>query len=109
MSCRTTSATISYADTTNGYPPQLTLIPTTSEGSKNRRHASGVALAPVSARRPRAIISRTASSFARPVEVSTHFSDLTDTTRPGYGPGIPGVAAGATLDTTRTAGVPAAT
>jgi len=44
---------------------------------------------------PRAIISRTTSSLALPVDVSTLLSDLTETTRPGYGPGIPGTAAGA--------------
>jgi hypothetical protein len=40
-------------------------------------------LAPVSVRMPRAIISRTTSSLARPVAVSTHVSEFTDTTRPG--------------------------
>ena len=77
-----------------GKPPQLTLMPTTSAGTKKRRQASGVVLAPVSARMPLAIISRTTVSFACPVDMSTLFSDLTDTTRPGYGPGIPGVFAG---------------
>ena len=70
-------------------------MPTWSDGWKKRRQASGVVRAPVSVRMPRAIISRTTSSFAVPVAVSTHFSDLTDTTRPGYGPGMPGIGAGA--------------
>jgi hypothetical protein len=72
----------------------LTLIATVSDGSKNFRHASPTVGAPVRVRIPRAIISRTTSSFAAPVVTSTHFSDATDTTRPGYGPGMPGVAAG---------------
>ena len=50
--------------------------------------------APVSVRMPCAIISRTTASSALPVAVSTALADLTATTRPGYGPGIPGVAAG---------------
>jgi hypothetical protein len=103
---RTTSPTISYAEMQCGYPPQFTLMPTRSAGSKKRRHASGVVAAPVSVRMPRAIISRTASSFAAPVEISTDFADVTDTTRPGYGPGMPGDAAGAYFDTTRRAGRP---
>ena len=70
-------------------------MPTTSEGSKKRRQASGVVAAPVRARMPRAIISRTTSSFASPVDVSTLLSDFTAITRPGYGPGMPGTAAGA--------------
>src|SRR5438552_12294316 len=104
VSCRTTSATISYADTQCGYPPQLTLMPTTSDGSKKRRQASAVVLAPVSVRMPRAIMSRTTSSFAAPVDVSTHRSDRIDTTRPGYGPGIPGVADAEYFETTRSDG-----
>ena len=60
---------------------------------KKRRHASGAVLAPVSAQRPRAIISRTTSSFAALLAVSTDLSDFTATTRPGYGPGMPGTAA----------------
>jgi hypothetical protein len=71
------------------------LIPTTSAGVKNRRQASPVVLAPVSARIPCAIISRTTSPLAAPVDVSTDLSDFTRTTRPGYGPGMPGTAAGA--------------
>jgi hypothetical protein len=82
-SWRTASATISYAEMQCGYPPQFTLMPTRSAGSKKRRHASGVVVAPVSVRMPRAIISRTASSFAAPVAVSTLLAEVTDTTRPG--------------------------
>jgi hypothetical protein len=70
-------------------------MPTRSAGSKKRRHASGTEPAAVNARMPRAIISRTASSFAAPVAMSTDLAELTATTRPGYGPGIPGAAAGA--------------
>jgi hypothetical protein len=70
-------------------------MPTWSAGTKNRRHASAVVPAPVSARMPRAIISRTASPFAAPVAVSTDFADETATTRPGYGPGMPGEAVAA--------------
>jgi len=58
-------------------------MPTRSAGSKNRRHASGSVVAPVSVRMPRAIISRTTSPLAAPVAVSTLFADVTDTTRPG--------------------------
>src|SRR5438046_787033 len=104
-SCRTTSATISYADTQCGWPPQFTLMPTMSDGSKNVRQAAAVVLAPVSARMLRASISRTTSSFAAPVDVSTHRSDRIDTTRPGYGPGIPGLADAEYFETTRSVGV----
>src|SRR5438445_8881796 len=69
-------------------------MPTTSEGWMNWRQASTGVFFPVSAHIPRAIISRTTSSLAALVSVSTHFSDLTAITRPGYGPGIPGAAAG---------------
>jgi hypothetical protein len=79
-------------------------MPTWSAGSKNRRHASEVDEAPVSVRMPRAIISRTASAFAAPVVVSTQVAERTETTRPGYGPGMPGAAAAAYLDTTFNAG-----
>src|SRR5262245_61237590 len=104
VSWRTVSATISYADTQCGYPPQFTLMPTLSVGSKKRRHASVVVAAPVNARMPRAIISRTIASSAAPVDVSTLLSDFTDTTCPGNGPGMPGFFAGAYADTTRTTG-----
>ena len=66
----------------------------------------GVVAAPVSVRMPRAIISRTTSAFAAPVAASTDLAEVTATTRPGYGPGIPGVAAGLYADTTRTLGRP---
>ena len=59
---------------------------------------------PVSARIPRAIISRTIEASAALVAGSTHRSEVTDTTLPGNGPGIPGVAAGACGVTTRTGG-----
>src|SRR5439155_24800228 len=100
MSWRTASATISYDETTLGWPPQLTLMPTTSLGAKKRRHASGTVAVPVSAHRPRAIISRTTLSFAALLVVSTDFSDFTETTWPGDGPGMPGTAAGAYALTT---------
>src|SRR5262245_27676126 len=79
-------------------------MPTTSLAVKNFCHASRVVPAPVSVRMPRAIISRTTSSLAWPFEESTHLSDFTVTTRPGYGPGIPGIAAGAYFETTRSVG-----
>src|ERR1044071_6821819 len=94
MSWRTHSATISYDETQLGWPPQLTLMPTTSAGTKKRRHASGAVFAPVSAQRPRAIISATTLSSSALLAVSTDFSDFTATTRPGYGLGMPGTAAG---------------
>src|SRR5712691_2273400 len=94
MSWRTISATISWAETHQGWPPQLTLMPTTSEGWMNWRQASAGVFVPVSAHMPRAIISRTTSSLAALVSVSTHLSDLTAITRPGYGPGMPGAGAG---------------
>src|SRR5262249_58429576 len=87
-------------------PPQFTLMPTRSAGSKNRRHAPVVESAPVSARMPRAIMSRTTSAFAAPVEVSTEPADVTDTTRPGYGPGMPADAAGGEPETTGPRGTP---
>src|SRR5713101_695415 len=69
-------------------------MPTTSEGWMNWRQASPGVFLPVSAQMPRAIISRTISSLAALVSVSTHLSDFTAITRPGYGPGMPGAAAG---------------
>ena len=51
--------------------------------------------APVSARMPAAIISRTTASSAAPVAMSTLLSDFTAMTRPGNGPGMPGTFAGA--------------
>jgi hypothetical protein len=75
------------------YPPQLTLMPTTSDGSKKRRRAADVVLAPVRAHALRQHLPHD-RVVGLPVEVSTHLADFTDTTRPGYGPGIPGVAAG---------------
>jgi hypothetical protein len=63
-------------------------------------------VARVNVRIPCAIISRTVASSAFPVVVSTALSDFTDTTRPGYGPGMPGFAAGAYFETTRSAGSP---
>ncbi len=76
-------------------PPQFTLMPTTSDGSKNRRHASAELFAPVNACMPAAIISRTAASSAAPVAMSTLLSDFTAMTRPGNGPGMPGTFAAA--------------
>ena len=90
------SPTISYAEMQLGYPPQFTLIPTTSAGAKKRRQASAVVRAP--GQRPHALRHHFAArlaSLAVLVVVSTHLSDFTVTTRPGNGPGMPGVAAGA--------------
>src|SRR5687767_4609062 len=81
-------------------------MPTRSAGAKKRCQAAVVVAAPVSVRIPRAIISRTMSAFAAPVAVSTALSAVTATTRPGRGPGIPGVPAGLYADTTRTFGRP---
>src|SRR3990172_4532970 len=69
-------------------------MPTTSEGSKKRRQASSAVRSPVSAHIPCAIISRTTSGSATLLSASTDRADFTDTTRPGYGPGMAGKAAG---------------
>src|SRR6266481_7865223 len=69
-------------------------MPTMSAGWMNWRQAPPGVFLPVSAHMPRAIISRTTASLAALVSVSTHLSDLTAITRPGYGPGMPGVGAG---------------
>src|SRR5437667_1278688 len=79
-------------------------MPTTSEGWTNWRQASSGVFLPVSAHMHRAIISRTTSSLAALVSVSTHLSDLTAITRPGKGPGMPGAAAGAYALTMRSFG-----
>ena len=81
-------------------------MPTTSEGWTNWRQASSGVFLPVSAHMPRAIISRTTSSLAALVSTSTDLSDLTAITRPGKGPGIPGVAEGAYRVTTLSFGSP---
>src|SRR5215467_6707724 len=88
------SATISCDETTQGRPPALTLMPTTSSGVKKRRHDEMVFDSPTSARIPRSIISRTASPSIFSPSSLRHFADLTETTLPGYGPGIPGAADG---------------
>src|SRR5438445_9142330 len=79
-------------------------MPTTSEGWMNWRQASTGVFFPVRAHSPRAIISRTTSSLAALVSVSTHLSDLTAITRPGYGPGMPGAGAGLYALTIRSVG-----
>jgi hypothetical protein len=58
-----------------------------------RRHASPALFSPVSAQIPRASISPTTAASAAFVSVFTQRSERTETTRPGYGPGMPGTAA----------------
>ena len=95
MSWRQVSATMAGFETTWGTPPAFTLMPTTSPGSKKRRHAPRVVASPVSARIPRSIISRTTSASTTTPASSRQRGDRRDTTRPGQGPGMPGTAAGA--------------
>ena len=103
ISRRQISATTAGDETTWGTPPAFTLMPTTSSGTKKRRHAASGAVSPVSARMPRSIISRTTSSTIAPCG-SIEPAAVTDTTRPGNGPGMPGRAAGAYGVTTRYGG-----
>ena len=77
-----------------GAPEQLTLIPMTSAGVMKRAQASRTSASPVNARMPCAIISRTMAGSGFSVVVSIHFSACTEATFPGYGPGMPGCAAG---------------
>ena len=94
MSWRQVSATMAGFETTWGTPPAFTLMPTTSRGSKKRRHAPRVVASPVSARIPRSIISRTTSASTTTPASSRQRGERSDTTRPGQGPGMPGTAAG---------------
>ena len=67
---------------------------TTSEGVMKRAQASRTSASPVNARMPRVIISRTTAGSGFSVASSMHFSACTEAACPGYGPGMPGRAAG---------------
>src|SRR6266508_4379513 len=92
MRFRTISAATTGCEQIPGAPEQFTLIPTISVGEKNLRHASRAAVSPVSAAIPRRTISATVEVSTFSVCGSIDFSALTETTVPGYLPGIPGVA-----------------
>src|SRR5712692_7676388 len=91
---RTISATTTGCEQIPGAPEQFTLTPTTSAGKKNLRQASRAAASPVRAAIPRPIISVTVAVSTFSVCGSMELAALTETTDPGYGPGIPGCAEG---------------
>ena len=93
-SCVAISPTTSGADTTAGPPTPLTLMPTTSWALKNRAQLSRTSLSPVRVVMPRVIMARTVGASAVSVATSMHFGEWTVTTRPGYGPGMPGFGTG---------------
>ena len=76
-------------------------MPTKSCALKKRAQLSRASLSPVSVVMPRAIISLTVGTSTFSVTSSMHFGEWTVTTRPGYGPGMPGCAAGLNFVTTR--------
>ena len=98
---RAISATTSGIDIAPGAPEQLTLMPTKSCALKKRAQLSRGSLSPVSVVMPRAIIACTVGTSTFSVASSMHRGECTVTTRPGYGPGMPGCAAGLYLVTTR--------
>ncbi len=93
MRLSTISATTAGSEQMAGAPEQLTLIPTTSRGETKRAQASSARWSPVSERIPSASIRFTTARSAFPDFASNEFSACTRTTRPGYGPGMPGWAA----------------
>ena len=76
-----------------GAPEQLTLMPTTSLGVMKRAQASSSRASPV---RPSCRGDHLLDEFAIDLVPSRvdGFSEWTRTTWPGYGPGMPGLAAG---------------
>src|SRR5579872_88702 len=102
---RTISATTTGCEQIPGAPEQFTLIPTTSDGAKSLRQPSRAAASPVSDAMPRRTISATTAASTFSVCGSMELAAFTDTTAPGYGPGMPGWAVGLNALTTRYFGV----
>src|SRR4051794_7111145 len=101
---RTISATTFGSEQTCGAPEQFTLMPTTSEALKNRCHASAGLGSPVSVVIPFEIISRITAGSGFALFSSMERGECTETTLPGYGPGMPGRSDGLCAVTERYAG-----
>jgi hypothetical protein len=88
------SATTSGIDIAPGAPDAFTLMPTKSCALKKRAQLSRGSLSPVSVVMPRAIIAFTVGTSTFSVTSSMQRGECTVTTRPRYGPGMPGCGAG---------------
>src|SRR5207247_5249583 len=89
----TISPTTSGIDMAPGAPEQLILMPTKSWSLKKRAQLSRGSLSPVRVVIPVAIIDLTVGTSTFSVASSMHLGECTVTTRLGYGPGMPVVAA----------------